>query len=165
MQHTLGSKWDRRFVELGHHVSQWSKDPSTKCGTVIVRPDRTIASIGYNGFARGIADTDERYANREEKYRLVVHAEMNAILHASESLKEYILYMWPLLPCTDCSAHIIQTGIRRVVAPLCDARLFERWGLQHSLDMFSEAGVYVTLIGMEEEDDSQDDESQEVLRS
>jgi deoxycytidylate deaminase len=34
----------------------WSKDPSTKVGAVIVRPDLTVASIGYNGFPRGMSD-------------------------------------------------------------------------------------------------------------
>ena len=56
----IDEKWDRRFLALAEHVADWSKDPSTKTGAVIVRPDRTIASMGYNGFPRGMADTDDR---------------------------------------------------------------------------------------------------------
>lgn len=36
-------KWDQRFLELAKVVSTWSKDPSTKTGAVIVRPDKTEA--------------------------------------------------------------------------------------------------------------------------
>jgi deoxycytidylate deaminase len=39
-------KWDQRFMDLAAHVSTWSKDPSTKVGSVIVRLDRTVVSRG-----------------------------------------------------------------------------------------------------------------------
>jgi dCMP deaminase len=41
--------WDRYFLDIAEEVSKASKDPSTKVGAVIVRPDRTVASLGYNG--------------------------------------------------------------------------------------------------------------------
>ncbi|WLB77042.1 deoxycytidylate deaminase [Bradyrhizobium elkanii] len=82
-------RWDRYFLKVAQAVSTASKDPSTKVGAVIVRPDRTMASFGYNGFPRGIADTDERLNNREVKYDLVVHGEINAILTAREPLHGY----------------------------------------------------------------------------
>jgi dCMP deaminase len=98
---TLSSldKWDVRFLELANHIAQWSKDPSTKVGAVIVRPDRTICSVGYNGFPRGVDDNEERYMDRPTKYEFVVHAEANAIIHAREPLHDYILYTYPLMPC------------------------------------------------------------------
>lgn len=111
-------KWDLRFLNLAQHISIWSKDPSTKCGAVIVRPNRTIASLGYNGFPRGIDDSPAIYADREAKYARVVHAEMNAILSCTERPQGFTLYTfsqgWG--PCCDrCAAHIIQAGITRVV--------------------------------------------------
>jgi dCMP deaminase len=42
--------WDRYFLGVAEAVAQASKDPSTKVGSVIVRPDRTFVSFGYNGF-------------------------------------------------------------------------------------------------------------------
>ena len=36
MEH-FSPAWDERFLSLAHHVSGWSKDPSTKVGAVIVR--------------------------------------------------------------------------------------------------------------------------------
>lgn len=104
-------KWHQRFLELAAHVAQWSKDPSTKVGAVIVRPDRTIASVGYNGFPRGVEDT---YTTREDKLMRTVHAEANAILSAREPLHGYTLYVTPLHPCANCAALIIQSGIKYV---------------------------------------------------
>jgi dCMP deaminase len=104
--------WDKRFLELAALVGGWSKDPSTKVGAVIVRPDRTIASLGYNGFPRGVDDT---YKDREHKLLRTVHAEMNAILSAREPVNGYTLYVTPLCPCSNCAAAIIQSGIKRIV--------------------------------------------------
>ena len=77
-------KWDRRYLDIAKSVSQWSKDPSTKVGAVLVRDNR-IVSVGYNGFPEGVDDSEERYNNRELKYDLVVHAEVNAIISAGLS--------------------------------------------------------------------------------
>ena len=79
----MSSKWDVRFLELADHISSWSKDPSTKVGCIIVGADREIRSTGFNGFPRGIDDSEERLTDREEKYPLICHAEENAIMHLS----------------------------------------------------------------------------------
>jgi len=83
------TKWDRRFLEMARLVSSWSKDPSTKVGSVVVRPDKTVASVGFNGFPRGVADTEARLCDRGEKLDLIVHAEINALSVAHESLSGY----------------------------------------------------------------------------
>ena len=106
-------KWNRRFIELCLHIAQWSKDPSTKVGAVIVRPDKTIASLGYNGFPAGIDDKPEFYENKEIKMRHVVHAEMNAILHSNENLSNTSLYV-SHFPCKDCIKLIVQKKIKKV---------------------------------------------------
>ena len=79
----MSHKWDHRFIELADHIAQWSKDPSTKVGCVIVGEDREIRSTGFNGFPRGIDDDEERLNNRDLKYPLICHAEENAIMHAA----------------------------------------------------------------------------------
>lgn len=57
---TLINKWDRRYMEMAYLVSTWSKDPSSKIGAVCVNRKGQILSTGYNGFPRGIKDTEER---------------------------------------------------------------------------------------------------------
>lgn len=145
-------EWDRYFLTVAEAVSTASKDPSTKVGAVIVRPDRSMASFGYNGFPRGIADTDERLNNREVKYDLVVHGEINAILSAREPLHGYTLYTWPFITCKRCSLHVIQAGIKRVVAPELPEHLKERWAasVRDAGQLYDEAGVDWALISAEE---------------
>jgi dCMP deaminase len=103
--------WHDRFFDMARMVGSWSKDPSTQVGTVIVRPDRTIASVGYNGFPRGVEDTPHKLEDRAAKYLRTVHAEANAILSAREPLHGCTLYVTPLHPCANCAGLIIQAGI------------------------------------------------------
>lgn len=120
-------KWDKRMLSLAEHVSQWSKDPSTKTGAVIVRPDRTISSIGYNGFPKGMADTSDRLTNREEKYSRIVHCEINALIACRESVRGYTLYTWPFACCDRCVVQMLQTGISRFVFPAPTEDALSRW--------------------------------------
>ena len=108
------TNWHDRFFALADMVGSWSKDPSTKVGAVIIRPDRTIASVGYNGFPRGVYDGPEVYEDRPQKLLRTVHAEANAILSAREPLHGYTLYVTPLHPCANCAGLIIQSGIQEV---------------------------------------------------
>jgi dCMP deaminase len=52
------SKWAQRFIQMAEHVSQWSKDPSTRCGAVIVGDDNEVLATGYNGFPRGVEEEE-----------------------------------------------------------------------------------------------------------
>jgi dCMP deaminase len=63
MKELRWEKWDRRFLNLAAHISTWSKDPSTKVGAVLVNELQQVVGMGYNGFARGVVDTDERLNN------------------------------------------------------------------------------------------------------
>lgn len=150
--------WDTRYVDMAALVASWSKDPSTKCGAVIVRPDKTIASVGFNGFPRGTSDADEFYDNRELKYSRVVHAEVNAVLHCRDPfpLEGYTLYTYPAggsPTCDRCATVVIQSGIKRVVHPWVDTTEFaERWKepMERALQMYEEAGVEIVHRGKPE---------------
>lgn len=139
------AKWDDRFLDLADTVASWSKDPSTKVGAVIARPDRTIASVGFNGFPRGVDDSGERLEDRPVKYGITVHAELNAVLSAHEPVRGYTLYVSPLHPCSNCAAAVVQAGIVRVVARVEGTP--ERWEQSFALAsmIFAEAGVEVVL--------------------
>lgn len=120
-------KWDKRFLELAKLVASWSKDPSTQTGAVIISPDRTILSVGYNGFPKLLDDNPEFYANREVKYSRIVHCEMNAVLNAGHRLDGSTLYTWPLASCDRCAVHMMQAGIKTFVFPKLPPELEERW--------------------------------------
>lgn len=140
------TKWDKDYIDLCEYwANKKSKDPSTKTGAVIIRPNKTIVSMGYNGFPQGTDDNPALYANREIKLERIVHCEMSAILSAYEPLHGYTLYTWPFLSCPRCAAHVIQAGITRVVAPKCPVDKLDRWGelLERSKKLFAEAKVEV----------------------
>lgn len=141
----LPNRWHTRFLALAGHVATWSQDPSKKVGAIIVRPDKTVASLGFNGFPRGVSD-DNRLDDKALKRSLMVHAEMNAILHAREPLHGYTLYVWPLFPCVTCAATIIQSGIKHIVST--PVRETSNWAYTTGLadNMLREAGVTITLI-------------------
>lgn len=137
--------WDRYFLGMAQYVSTASKDPSTQCGAVIVRPDLTIASTGFNGFPKRCDDADELYEDRETKYSRVIHAEMNAILHAKEPLNGCVIFVYPIPTCDRCAAHIIQTGIKQVVYQVANPESEARWAdtWKSAQKMYKEARVNV----------------------
>ncbi|MAR94572.1 MAG: hypothetical protein CMA45_05830 [Euryarchaeota archaeon] len=147
----MSEKWDVRFVKLAMHIANWSKDPSTKVGCVVVGEDREIRSTGFNGFPRGIKDDEERLLDREQKYPLICHAEENAIMHAARigvSLKGSTAYVtWP--PCSRCARSLIQSGIKEIIYPT-PGEIPERWieDFNISNGMISEAGVIVRTIDL-----------------
>lgn len=141
----MSEKWDKRFLELAKHISTWSKDPSTKVGAVIVDPLNRIVSTGYNGFPKGVSDSEERLNNKEIKYNYVIHGEISAILFAKADLKGCTLYCYPLPSCCRCATQIIQTGISRVVSPACKN---DRWvsSCNQGKEIMQEAGIIVDEV-------------------
>lgn len=118
-------KWHKRFIELSEFISKWSKDPSTKVGSVIVDKYKRIVSTGYNGLPKDIEDTKERYENRDIKYKIILHAEENAISYAKRDLTDCTLYVSGLPPCAHCASLIISSGIKQVVFK--KQEIPERW--------------------------------------
>ena len=146
---TSQEKWDRRFLALAKEVSTWSKDPSTKCGAIMIK-NRRIVGTGYNGFPVGVRDDEERYANRDLKYKMIVHAEVNACVDAGRDAVGATLYVYPsfMIPpiCNECAKVAIQSGVACVVGFKPDkahAIRAKRWeeSILVSKHMFGEAGI------------------------
>jgi len=109
------------WIDVAQRVSEESKDRSTKVGCVIVSPDNTILSTGWNGFPRGVDDNDEAKHERPAKYDWTEHAERNAIFNAAREgiqLKNATAYLnWEPYPCVPCMRALHQSGIVRIVGP------------------------------------------------
>ena len=145
----MSNKWDERYLALAKQISQWSKDPSTKIGAIAVGEKGQVLAQGFNGFPRGIDDSDDRYYNKETKYKYVVHAEMNVIFNATYSgvsLDGATLYITGLPACSDCAKGIIQVGIKRVVMEKTE--LPEHWqdSCKFTEKLFQESGVEYVFI-------------------
>jgi dCMP deaminase len=135
--------WNKRFLDLCEHVATWSKDPSTKLGSVIVDSKKRVVSIGYNGFPRGVDDRHDRYDDRPTKYLFVAHAERNALDNAPMMVDNCTMYV-TLLPCNECAKSIIQKGITTVVTYRPEREDVFNWNI--TLAMFNEAGVNVVYV-------------------
>lgn len=147
----MNEKWDKRMMDLARLVATWSKDPSTKVGAVVTA-GREILGIGYNGFPRAVHDDEDRYNDRSIKYKLIVHAEVNALITASAHgrmrLAGCTLYTTKP-PCSECTKLLLQYGLCELVypAPPDDASA-ERWAAdgEWSQLMLAEANIMVRVL-------------------
>lgn len=139
-------------MRLAKEVASWSKDPSTRVGAVAIGQKGQVLSQGYNGFPRGIEDKSERMENRDWKYLLIVHAEMNAIYNATYngvSLDGSTMYVSGLPCCSECAKGIIQVGVSEVVMDGDPENPRWKQSCDLALSMFKEAGIGVKFISNE----------------
>lgn len=144
--------WNNRFMSLAKEFSSWSKDPSTQVGSVVVDSSKRILASGYNGFPRGIEDTQDRLTNRELKLSLVVHSEMNCIYTATYhgvSLQDASIYVYGLPVCSDCCKGIIQVGIKKIYVLKEFTTKSEYWlaSWNRTKEMCKESGVDCEELG------------------
>ncbi|MCP3868461.1 MAG: dCMP deaminase family protein [Gammaproteobacteria bacterium] len=145
----MSTKWDTRFLGLAAHISGWSKDPSSQVGAVITEGNRII-SLGYNGFAAGVEDRQERLNDRNSKLNLTIHAEENAMIFAKRDLRGCTVYVTHP-PCPRCASKLIQEEIGRIVHIEPSEDFLSRWeeDLKLSHEMYREAGVETKAYGIE----------------
>jgi len=151
----MNDKWDKRYSDLAVLVSSWSKDPSTQVGAVITNPNKTIASVGYNGFPAEVEDKVEWLQDRDEKLKRMLHAEHNALKHCSHTdVSGATIYVYPLRPCFDCAAKIRVSGIRRVVTVTTKEKyeymhqpdVWERYKFAQTEDLFATYNIKHDLL-------------------
>jgi dCMP deaminase len=109
---------DAYFIQMLPAIAARSKDPRNQVGAIIVGDKGEIRSTGFNGFPRKVKELPERWDRMGgEKYRWVIHAEINAIINAArvgtpiEGTSIYVSF----LPCIDCAKAVINAGIKRVI--------------------------------------------------
>jgi dCMP deaminase len=116
------------WLDRALRQSDRSSDPNTRVGAIITDGNGNILSAGFNGFPPGIEQTKQRMNDREVKLSLIVHAECKAIALAAKlgkRLEGGVLYLactdetgliWGGPPCTRCTTHVIEAGIKRVIS-------------------------------------------------
>lgn len=120
--------WDAYFMDLAGSVARANGSClRRKFGAVLVRPDRSIVSTGYNGAPRGVKSCGERgfcHRDREgiasgERHEAcyAVHAEQNALVFAGKhgSPTDGTTLYCTAKPCGVCLRLIVQAGVREVV--------------------------------------------------
>jgi dCMP deaminase len=137
--------WTKRFIDMADLVASWSKD-NTKVGAVIVRPDKTVASVGFNGFPRKHSDAPALYADRDYKLKHIIHAEANAIDNCHDFTNRAILPAGYGIyqthpPCRKCAVEIFASGIDYIYFRKPADDFVERWGVKEVLDYLDEHGI------------------------
>lgn len=110
---------DKVYMQNAVNIATLSHARRKKVGCVLVTPDNVMLS-SYNGTPSGWDNNCEHHISYTYELKTkdtVIHAELNAILHAARqgvSIKDSTIYI-TLSPCSACSAMIAQAGIKRVV--------------------------------------------------
>ena len=104
--------WTNYFLGLAKVISQRSHDIHTKHGCVITDSSNRILGVGYNGFPRGLDDSNLP-TSRPEKYPWMVHSERNALSNCVVRPDNGIAYVTGQC-CNDCIIALWQEGIKKV---------------------------------------------------
>ena len=103
-------KLEEYALELAKVASLRSEDPFQKVGACIVRFDKSIAGLGYNGAPSGI---EIDWSDRNERRKRVLHAEVNALKYTEPN--ESMMIACTLLPCRFCVQMIAAYNIKKII--------------------------------------------------
>ena len=139
-------KWQQRFIELSVIFSEYSKDPSTRVGAVIVTESCKIVGQGYNGLLPGIAD-ELLQLGREFKIDNTAHAEANAFTdnttHTNEDL--YLFVSKPI--CLECAKLAALNKIKGVFClTTTDPTFNKRWNNDRAQMVLANTNITYTEI-------------------
>tara|TARA_Y100000310_G_C20565090_1_gene755088 strand:+ start:577 stop:1194 length:618 start_codon:yes stop_codon:yes gene_type:complete len=133
--------WGEWFMGLAMYAATRSKDPTTKCGAVLVGVRNSQVALGYNGFPPEVIDRISRLEARTLRLRYTQHAERNVLDNAAFDTQDSTMYS-TLFPCQECAKSLITKQVALVVAPQYNWGE-ERWGThpKETEAMLREAGV------------------------
>lgn len=104
--------WTQYFLGLAKVVSLRSHDIQTQHGCVITDVNNRILGVGYNGFPKGLDDS-QLPNTRPLKYPWMIHAERNALSNCVIRPDNGIAYVTGQC-CNDCIMALWQEGIKKV---------------------------------------------------
>jgi len=134
-----------KLIPIAHAYAQLSKD-SVKVGAILCDKEGGILSAGFNGFPRNVEDFQERYDAEDIRDRLIVHAEVNALLQAARtgaSTQGSSLVVWGRTVCAECCKAAVQAGVTRILMPQLKPEQSLKWTThrQWTRIIADEAGV------------------------
>jgi dCMP deaminase len=102
--------WDQYALNIAHVVKSRSEDPFLQVGAVLMRPDHSIAAVGYNGAPPGV---ELDWSDRDARRAHVIHAEANAFRFVRP--KEVHTVAVTTLSCAQCMLLLSSYGVSRIV--------------------------------------------------
>lgn len=96
-------------MRLATTAAERSEDPYHKVGCCLLRPDHTVAALGFNGAPPGV---DIDWTDRDARRVWVIHAEANALRYVRPG--EVMLMASTMMPCTQCVLLAASYGIKEI---------------------------------------------------
>lgn len=113
MEHTRPS-WDEYYLELCNVIKKRSTDPNRQVGSILVEIESNLVmGMGYNGLVSKSNDNID-WKDRELVHSVVLHAEMNCILHSNKSNNPLKMYI-TTSPCINCLKIIAASNIKKII--------------------------------------------------
>jgi len=105
---------DDLFMQIAKLVATRSTCARLAVGCVLTTTDNYVISVGYNGSPSGSPHCVD--VNRDKMTPCTcVHAEQNAIVHASADFRAPKVAYVTTFPCLMCAKLLVQYGVVRVV--------------------------------------------------
>ena len=99
-------------MALAHVASMRSEDPFRKVGAVAFDFDNRVIGTAYNGLAPGFNASAEFWADRDDRRKYMLHAEVN--LCSLFTRGNVRLIACTAKPCTSCMQMICAYGVKEV---------------------------------------------------
>jgi dCMP deaminase len=99
-------------MALAHVASLRSEDPYRKVGAVAIDFDNRVIGTAYNGLAPGYDAAQEFWADRDERRKYMLHAEVN--LCSLFTRGNVRLVACTTKPCTSCMQMLCAYGVKEV---------------------------------------------------
>lgn len=103
--------WVEYGLDLAEVVRSRCQDPYVQVGAVVMRKDRSIAGVGYNGPPSGV---ELDWSDRDLRRDFVIHAEVNAFRDCLRSDVAGGMVCVTGIPCVACLAVIRSMDINTV---------------------------------------------------
>ena len=97
-------------MKLADTAASRSEDPFHAVGCCLLRPDHTVAALGYNGPPSGV---EIDWSDRDGRRPWILHAESNALRYVIPG--EVELMVTTMMPCSNCVLLAASYGIKTIV--------------------------------------------------
>ncbi len=109
--------WDSYFINLASEIAKRSPDPKKQVGCILVSENNIMISQGYNGLPRKVNEHDFDWSDRNLMRKLIIHAEMNCLLHAPKlpQLEKWCKLYCTMSPCIECLKMMKSYGVKEII--------------------------------------------------
>ena len=131
--------WDTYYMAQCFLISMRSPD-TTKHGAIIVGPNNSVLSQGYNGPVDGMDDSFIPMT-RPDKYSYMIHAEENSILSFNGYIPEGSRIYVTGMPCSKCTRMILRKRIFHIIYGPQGSNCVDELDLKATLFMIEQKGA------------------------